>query len=375
MLPNVFATVAALHSFAFWASDQEASAAFVLVAAATVLRCDLLLLVLCTGLSWLITRRLTLCQCVRIGASAVTLSLLATVPLDSLLWRQLLWPEGVVLYYNTALNKSSDWGVSPWYWYWLSALPKAMALTMCLVPLAAIRIPERAQALELKLRRKPTSARAPLIDATWLPFLLPALGFVGLYSCLGHKEVRFLFPVLPLFNLSAAIGLARVHNLRFPGKDDKPVGWAVRFMYVGGVAVLLLTLAASVVFVLVSRSNYPGGVALKELTNLVQASGPERAIVYIDVASAMTGVSLFGQRDAQRRAPRTIWTFHKAGYEAQHAEIKDISAYTHILTERRDIPKGFRTVATVQGHPRLDMKRFRISTSQAIAILQRVGIN
>jgi GPI mannosyltransferase 3 len=42
---------------------------------------------------------------------------------------------------------------------------------------------------------------------TW-PVALPALLFFGVHSAIPHKELRFLYPVLPLFLLCAAVGLA-----------------------------------------------------------------------------------------------------------------------------------------------------------------------
>ena len=217
------------------------------------------------------------------------------------------------------------------------------------------------------------------IDTTWLPFLLPALGFVALYSALGHKEVRFLFPALPLFNLAAAAGMSRLHAAAFPSKG-KSVAVTSRLGYAAAVLALVASFAASCVFVAISRWNYPGGDALHLLAQRVSSGVTRPSVrVHVDVASAMSGVSLFGQRSAQESTPGVVWTFDKAGYEAENAisDTVDWWKYTHLLTENKELANSddsdFEVVAVAQGNPHFDLRRATIVTSDAIYVLELKG--
>jgi Alg9-like mannosyltransferase family len=228
--------------------------------------------------------------------------------------------------------------------------------------------------------------RENFFETTWLPFLLPAVGFVALYSGLGHKEVRFLFPVLPLFNMTAAVGLSRLHDVAFPVKG-KTSAFVSRLGYLVAVTALILSFFLSGVFVAVSRLNYPGGNALhilkERVYGLTQSNDlveerSQHVHVHIDVATSMTGVSLFGQRSAQLSNPKVNWSFAKDGYESHNMNANntvDLSTYTHLLSESADIEQSgqniFVAVGVAQGNPRIDIRRGAIATTDAIYILER----
>ncbi|CAJ1918515.1 unnamed protein product [Cylindrotheca closterium] len=382
MLPNVFALAMVLNSYAAWIDANVSRAATLLVVATAIFRCDLLLLLGSVGLVWLITKKLSIVQALKIGVASGAISLLLTIPLDSALWQRLLWAEGEVFYYNAILGKSSDWGTSPWHWYYSSALPKSMLLTVLLVPFSFLRIVEYLMGLERRVRKASSSSSSVvvnlrgLLDRQWLEYLLPVLGFVTLYSFLAHKEVRFIFPAIPMLNALAAVGIQRLSSLAFPAKGKERMLIASLAFYCG-LFCILASLIGSLTFVAVSHQNYPGGDALLRLSvhiSNLQLPPSTELHVHIDVASAMSGVSLFGQRAAEAQTKDVNWIFHKSGYEEEHS--LEASAgreiFTHVLSEDANFSPDFHVIDTIQGNPSLNLRKFRIHTTDAIYVLERI---
>lgn len=379
MLPNVFALAMVLNCYAAWMNDNVPRAATFLVVATAIFRCDLLLLLGSVGLVWLITKKLSIVQALKIGIASGAISLLLTIPLDSVLWQRILWPEGEVFYYNAILGRSSDWGTSPWHWYYTSALPKSMLLTILLVPFSLLRIVEYLMTLERRIRKSPSSSSSirlsGLVDRQWLEYLLPVLGFVTLYSFLAHKEVRFIFPAIPMLNALAAVGIQRLSSLAFPAKAKKGMLIASLAFYCG-LLCILATSIGSLIFVAVSCQNYPGGDALLRLSDHIanlELPPSTELQVHIDVASAMSGISLFGQRAADTQSKEVNWIFHKSGYEEEHSlEVSGLEPLTHVLSEDANLSQEFHVIDTIQGNPSFNIRRFRTDTTDAIYILERI---
>lgn len=390
MLPNTFALAIVLQSYSYWLEKNIHAAASLIVFGATVFRCDLLLLLGSIGLSWLFRRELFVPAALKIGILTGIAALVITTPLDSLLWQRPIWPEGEVFYFNTILGKSSEWGLSPWHWYFTSALPKAMLLTIFLVPLSVLRIVENGVDIERKWRQPFTSGMTKKndheretvwLDKQWLQYIIPILAFVVLYSFLGHKEMRFIFPALPMLNLGAAVGMSKLTQVAFPleltNKDKEYfVSWIGRIGFGCGLLSMGLTLAGSLIFVMTSKENYSGGDALGELAlhvqNTISSSEDTVVHVHIDVAAAMSGVSLFGQRACQSATPSIEWTFSKDGYE-EGKQARRYEQFTHLLSEDPNIvsESQFTVIHTQQGKPQLDLRERKIITEDAIYVLER----
>jgi alpha-1,6-mannosyltransferase len=135
----------------------------------------------------------TIRDCAIVGVVSAMFFIPLTVLIDSFFWQEATWPELEVLFFNTYENRSSEWGTSPWHWYFTSALVKILTGQILLFVCGII-----------------SNSNKLVIDVRISHILFPILSFIALYSLLPHKELRFLFPVLPGINILAAIGLSKM---------------------------------------------------------------------------------------------------------------------------------------------------------------------
>lgn len=249
-----------------------------------------ILLVILVITEWSISR-FNLISVVKTVLFISLLSLITTVPLDSYLWNQWLWPEGMVFYFNAILNKSSEWGTLPFYAYFVFFLPRLLLISYPLTVTAFLQNP--------RARR----------------ILYPMVVYVLVFSLLPHKEWRFIMYTIPVFTTAAAtqINELLIHQRR------SLIGRLGLLVVAGGALASLFT---SLIMFRISSLNYPGGQALKSLHSIEKNAS--FVSVHMDVETAMTGASLFGQTNKN-------WKYSKN--EAHNTEDDFIEAqYTHILT-------------------------------------------
>jgi alpha-1,6-mannosyltransferase len=179
---------------------------------------------------------------------AGVIALAVTIGVDSVFWGVWCWPEFDVLNFNTVENRSSEWGVQPWPWYFIYVIPR---IFMTLIPFLLSGV---------KQIITPKTKHVAVIS----------VGYIFLYSMLPHKEVRFILPVVPGLTLLAANG---AHTWYLTAKTSK----IVRMTTIAIVGMSVICLVLSVMGVYVSSMNYPGADAIGLVT---KAEGPVHISVY-----------------------------------------------------------------------------------------------
>jgi len=139
-LPNTYALVGSMLAMSLWLRRLPLHSLFAVAIVMLIFRCDMLILLGTMALQMLVFGEIPFWRSLGMGVCVALLALALTVAVDSYFWRDyyalqysFIWPEGIVLFFNTVQNKSSEWGTSPWYWYWLVALPKTLHIYIPLI--------------------------------------------------------------------------------------------------------------------------------------------------------------------------------------------------------------------------------------------------
>ena len=332
-LPNSLALPLVLWAYGAALDGHRGTALGLLGAVVASIRCDVAAVALPLGVAWcFIERSCPLPKgalCTILGCS---LAIALSVVVDSRLWRRTVWPEGEVLLFNNPVeDRSAAWGTSPPLWYATSALPRALGLALPLSIVGAI--------LESECR-------------TWF---VSAFASVVLLSFIPHKELRFVFPALPLLNLCAAVACERL--------------WRSRVLRIAVLGVVAATAAATlIIFAPASRNNYPGGVALRLLHDDYGYALPGPARVHLDDLACTTGASRFGEE-----LVHAGWIYDKRD------GLLDFDEFDFRLAELPVEDDAFDVVATVEAFsgPKIDLKKFpflHATTAPRIAILRHVRL-
>ncbi|ETW10429.1 hypothetical protein, variant [Aphanomyces invadans] len=293
-LPNTFALMLVFVAYSFWMKNQPKAFIALMSISTIVFRGDTAVLFAPILLSMLVTRQISFVMTIATGVLSTVVALATTIFVDSFFWQRWLWPEGEVLWFNTVLNKSHEWGTHPFHWYFASALPRIMLTTVLLLPLGATSLGSVVSGSKSIPEMIQTLRAAAFVDSATCKYFVPVVLYVFLFSFLPHKELRFVLNAVPMLNYVAAVGATKVWRNRTKNR------WPV----VVALGSIVLTLAGSVVFTLASHANYPGGVAFQRLHELTSTVQHIPKTVHIDVAAAMTGVSRFGEQSS-------TWTYVK----------------------------------------------------------------
>ena len=300
-LPNSFALVLSQLALCGWVSGNSPLLIASALSCILVFRGELVLLLgtlILYSLALKQIKPLTLIQWSLITGS---IALASTVLIDSYFWQRWVWPEGEVMWYNTVLNKSSQWGTAPFFWYFYSALPRMLLVAL------------------------PFSLISLYYDTRCIKLLSPAVLFIFLFSFLPHKELRFIIYTIPLFNATAGRALDYIQNIK---------GMFGSILRLHSVCCMIVSLAISLSFLIASQLNYPGGVAFSRLHEIGAVRRGDEVRVHICVEAAQTGVSRFGE-------VYDSWVYSKA--EDKETDLDFMKQFTWIITTKDKLEKYHNT--------------------------------
>ncbi|EME38358.1 glycosyltransferase family 22 protein [Dothistroma septosporum NZE10] len=337
-LPNMFAfglTTLATRNLIMvkavtWKTQRSAKrrrlALYLMTVAGVIFRSEIAILLAAETGYLLYQQRVSLTkEIIPAGLAGAIIGLATTVLIDSFFWQQFpLWPEWVGFYYNTILGKSSEWGTSPFHFYFLNALPRLLlnpATYLLCIPHA--------------LYAGPISR----------DILIPQAVFIAIYSLLPHKEWRFILYTIPTFTAVAAGGAGWVWTRREKTAKYRLYSFAL-------VVSTLASFAISLGLLYISSLSYPGGAALQRLHDIAWQAKDARAParVYMDNLACQTGVTRFQE-------VQPYWHYDKTEDEQRLLDPMFWQQFDYALAENpARVIGAWRPLSVVEGFTGISLK-------------------
>jgi alpha-1,6-mannosyltransferase len=310
LLPNMFALMFFNIALALWIKSSSSEWLIsLLVFTCVVFRAELALISAFILLYQLSSSQYTFPFLLKIGLFAFFVSVITTVSIDSIYWNQrFLWPELNVFVFNGVMQRSIEWGSSPWHYYFTNLLPKIAPVSLFIVLVSL------------------TIRPAKLI----FKYIAPVLIHLTALSIISHKEWRFILYVVPLINLLAALSIPQSKYARFLCKS-----------------LILCSFCVSFIMAYASSYNYPGGAALEIFHNKYATADCN---VHIDACSAMQGITRFSQKHC---------IYNKS------EQVTDFGSFSHLISCKFTQP-FFEVVELVDGYNGIGARGIKLSPKVAI---------
>lgn len=211
-----------------------------------------------------------------------------TFSVDSYFWGRWLLPELESFYFNIVHGKSVEWGIEPYGAYFTKYVPNFFRPPHIIILALLGFMHDLAHDGVNGKQDKKVIVNHPARNSVRV-LVVSAIAFIAVMSFQPHKEWRFIVYTVPIFTLSAAVGLSSIWWKR-------SVLFAHKSLLLIAAVSFLMSWALSSFMAFASSFNYPGGEAISYLDNYLYHNRTGANItVHMDVPSCMSGVTKFAE--------------------------------------------------------------------------------
>lgn len=215
-------------------------------------------------------KKITMAKAIRFGVMGLSLGVTLSLFIDSYFWSNWGIPEVDSFIFNVLEGNSASWGTESPLAYINKYLP------MIFLP--------------------PTVLILNYFSLRFAPTELKIVAFAGyihilIMSLQPHKEWRFIIYAVPSIMMLGSLSAAYLW-------ENVKIETFINTLYLLTLPMtIVISFALSMMFLYISRMNYPGGEALAAFNNYIVGNNITNVTAHISIPACMTGVSLFGELD------------------------------------------------------------------------------